>query len=202
MQHTHHTHYGQLIAAFVACVLPTTLLWLGIIPYSLRFWLLIILSVVMVFYAVWRKFSLVDLGIRIDNLRPALQWNLLFTALLIGAMTIAYHNGLVRFAGQNQLNWFFLFYIVLSSPAQEFVYRSLIIAELKHHSFVNPVAIVALSALNFSYLHVFYNDAITLLVTLLMGIIWGIIYHNYPNWLSVSLSHALLGACAIFIGLI
>jgi hypothetical protein len=202
MQKTHPTHYGHLIVAFVACVLPTTLLWLGIIPYSLRFWLLMILSFAMVFYAVWRQFSLADLGIRTDNLRPALKWNMLFTTLLVAAMAIAYSNGFVRFEGQNQLNWFFLFYIVLSSPAQEFIYRSLIFAELKHHRFASPVAIVILSALNFSYLHVFYNDWITLLVTLFMGVIWGIIYHHHPNWLSVSLSHALLGASAIFIGLI
>ena len=100
MQKTHPTHYGHLIVAFVACVLPTTLLWLGIIPYSLRFWLLIILSLVMIFYAIWRQFTLADLGIRTDNLRPALQWNMLFTILLMVAMAIAYNKGFVRFEGQ------------------------------------------------------------------------------------------------------
>jgi len=35
-----------------------------------------------------------------------------------------------------------------------------------------------------------------------MGLIWSIIYHKYPNFWGVTLSHAMLGTAAFALGVI
>jgi uncharacterized protein len=95
-----------------------------------------------------------------------------------------------------------VFYVFVSSPAQEFLYRSIVFAEIGASPIRNTALIVVVSALNFSFLHLLYHDVLTLFVTFIMGSIWGIIYVKYPNFWGVSLSHAVVGAVSIFVGLI
>jgi len=58
------------------------------------------------------------------------------------------------------------------------------------------------SAVTYSFLHLFYNDLITIMVTFVAGLLWGWIYHKYPNFWGVALSHSVLGAVSIMVGLI
>lgn len=59
-----------------------------------------------------------------------------------------------------------------------------------------PVTLLWLDIFPYEY------DVITLLVTLVMGLIWGAIYYQYPNFWGTAFSHAVLGATSIFVGLI
>jgi uncharacterized protein len=174
----------------------------GIIPYAYRFHCLILLSFLMILYARYRKFTLKDLGFRYDTLQKSLFWNGVLSLFIVIVMLLAYHFNLIRTATIPDWSWFFVFYIFVSSPAQEFLYRSIVFAEIGTSPIRNTAATVLISALNFSFLHLLYHDALTLFVTFLMGSIWGVIYVKYPNFWGVALSHAVVGAVSIFVGLI
>lgn len=58
------------------------------------------------------------------------------------------------------------------------------------------------SAVTYRCLYIFYNDLITLLVTFVAGLLWGWIYHRYPNFWGIAFSHSVLGAVSIMVGLI
>jgi uncharacterized protein len=189
----------RLLSLYAALAL---LLGGGIIPYAYRFHCLILLCFLMILYARYRKFTLKDLGFRYDTLQKSLFWNSVLSLFIVTAILLAYHFNLIRTATIPDWSWFFLFYIFISSPAQEFLYRSIVFAELAASPIRNTTATVLISALNFSLLHLLYHDVLTLFVTFIMGSVWGIIYVKYPNFWGVALSHAVVGTVSIFVGLI
>ena len=96
---------------------------------------------------------------------------------------------------------FYLFYIFISSPIQEFLYRGALLkmfAELK----INPKRQVIFSSLLYSFTHIIYKDLLTLVITFVLGIIWCHYYQKTKNLLGVSASHAVLGALTILTGII
>ena len=66
----------------------------------------------------------------------------------------------------------------------------------------NPPLQVGLSAVTYCFLHIIYQDWITLAVTLFMGIVWGVIYYKRPNFWGVATSHAIVGVVSIATGII
>jgi len=191
-----------LIPLFLVYFVPITLLWAGVIDYEYRFTLLMTIAGAGVLYALWSGMSKIELGIRTDNFKASLAWNLGFVALIGGLILLLYAFNMIREATVPDWKWFFFFYIFISSPAQEWVYRSIVFAKLRRTGIRNSTALVLISAANYSYMHVFYHDVITLVTTFGIGIVWGIIYFKIPNWYSVSISHAVLGAISIAVGLI
>lgn len=186
----------------VAYYLPVILIWVNVIPFDLRFHILVIMAVLMAVYSFWAKHSLKDLGLRKDTLKASLIWNGGLSALFVALMYGLYIAGLIREPTVPSWTLFYLFYVFISSPAQEFIYRSVMFAELEKANIKQPFLQIAISAITFSFLHVIYNDGITLAVTLLMGAIWGFIYNKYPNFWGVTISHAILGVVSIATGLI
>lgn len=75
-------------------------------------------------------------------------------------------------------------------------------AELNRSGVSRSLWQILISAITYSLMHVFYNDLITLGVTLLMGVVWGMIYRKHPNFWGVALSHAVLGVVSILVGII
>lgn len=189
---------------FLAIVyyLPPILLWLRIIPFSLRFHILVGMTFVVAVYAYVRKFSLSELGFRKDTLKDSLLWNGLLSIVLVVIMLLAYQAGWIRKPTVPSWTLFFVFYVFVSSPSQEFLFRSMTFAELNRCGVTSGIWQILITAITYSFIHVFYNDIITLGVTLFMGIIWGIIYRKYPNVWGVALSHAVLGVVSILVGII
>jgi len=97
---------------------------------------------------------------------------------------------------------FFIIYILILTPAQEFFFRSLLFAEMGNFRYKRQWSIIVLSAVSFCFLHIIYQQPIMLLATVFMGLIWSIIYYKYPNFWGVTLSHAVLGTAAFALGLI
>jgi len=182
--------------------LTAFLLWARIIPFDLRFQTLVFMTTVMICFTVVRKYSLKDLGFRSDTLKNSLIWNACLSLLLIAGMYIAFKENLIRDPTAPDWKFFFFFYIFISSPAQEFLFRSIVFAEMNRAKISPPFLQVLLSALIYSFIHVFYVDLITLIVTFIMGVLWGIIYYKYPNFWGVAFSHAILGIASIEMGLI
>ncbi len=195
---------GLFLISFLAVVLyaPVILIRAGVIPFKYRFVIMFCLLAVMIFYVWLRKFCWFDLGFRRDTLKQSLIWNL---GLSLFFLTILYclHN--MEIVGKMPIRFwpvFFVFYILILVPAQEFFFRSLLFAELGNLRYKRHWSIIIISSLSFCFLHIIYKHPLMLLTTFFMGLIWSIIYYKYPNFWGVSLSHALLGVVAFALGLI
>lgn len=191
-----------IVLLAVIYYLPPILLWFRVIPFGLRFYVLVIMALLMVIYAYLRKFTLRELGFRTDTLRGSFFWNGILSVVLLIVMLVGYKAGLIRKPTVPSWNLFFIFYVFVSSPSQEFLFRSNLFAELNRSGITTAIWQIVITAITYSFMHVFYNDAITLGVTLFMGVVWGLIYRKYPNFWGVAFSHAVLGVVSILVGII
>lgn len=97
--------------------------------------------------------------------------------------------------------WFPLFYIFLSCPAQEFLYRGLAFPLMERGGIRSGPVLVVVSALLYAALHIFFTKPLILPLTFLMGLGWGMIYLFVRNLWGLIFSHALVGMLAIVAGL-
>ncbi len=212
MEDMHNTHIHERtravtskthLVAFLAMgyYLPVVLIWTGVIPFAFRFHVLVGMTLMMAVYAWSCRMRAAELGFRLDTLPGSLRLNGLLSTLFILILLVAYFAGGLREPTVPSWALFFVFYIFISGPAQEFLYRGLLFAQLERAG-VNPFWALVVSAVTYSFLHVFYNDVITVAVTLFMGFVWGLIYQRYPNWYGVAISHSVLGAVSIAVGLV
>ena len=191
-------------ASFLLAVLylPVTLLWTGVIPFHYRFVVTFCGMAVIIGYAVARKLNWSDLGFRCDTLKKSLLWNVAVSLLFLTIIYILYRAGFIANSSARFWPLFFIFYIFILSPAQEFFFRSVLFAELRKMNRGTPWTVILISSISYCFLHVIYQHPLLMAVTLLMGIVWGIIYYRYPNFWGVVLSHAILGTAAFAMGLI
>jgi hypothetical protein len=191
-----------LLLLAIVYYLPPILLWVRIIPFEVRFYVLIAMTLIMALYSYLRGFSLRELGFRKDTLASSLLWNGILSIVFVALMVLAYQAGWVRKPTIPSWSMFFVFYVFVSSPSQEFLFRSTMFAELSRSGVAKAVWQVLISTMTYSFMHIFYKDAITLAVTLFMGVVWGIVYRKYPNFWGVAFSHAVLGVVSILVGII
>ncbi len=191
--------YGKLLLGYY---LPITLIWMGIIPFEWRYPALIVVFLGMLLYVRKQQRSAHDLGFRRDTLRASLLLNGLVTAIGLSVLLLLVKMGLIHPRNPWEMGLFYPFYVFFSSPVQEFLFRSLIIAEMRAANIRNVREIMWVSAVTFAYVHVVYGQPVTTVATLLIGLAWGAIYARCPNWWGVTLSHIILGAAAIISGLI
>ena len=182
--------------------LPPLLLLSGGLPFTWRFRILGIMTIVMLAYDWWHGFGFRELGFRSDTLKGSLLLNTLVSLLLILFMSLSFKAGLIRAPTVPGWNLFFAYYLLISSPSQEFLFRSNLFALMRRHNIGGSNLQVIVSSVTFSFLHVFYKDPLTLVATFTVGLLWGAIYYKYPNFWGVALSHAVVGVAAILIGLI
>ena len=191
-----------LLSVVALYYIPPLLLWIGVIPFTWRFQLLGCMTVVMVLYDRWHGFGLKELGFRRDTLKKSMFLNI-FTSLLLSVfMLVSFKFGLIRTPTIPTWKMFFVYYLIISSTSQEFLFRSSLFALMNKAQISGPMVQVLVSAITYSFMHVFYKDVITLVATFVIGLVWGWIYYKYPNFWGVAFSHALLGATSIRVGLI
>jgi hypothetical protein len=191
-----------LLFLLVGYYLPAILVWKRVIPFRFRLHTLTVLTVFGVAYAVVRKFSWHDLGFRRDTLKKSLVWNLGLSLIFLVILTIMYALGLTGESTAPSWSLYFVFYVFISNPSQEFAYRSLLFAEMEDVGIKRPLWRILISAITFSFLHIIFNRILNLVLTLFLGIVWGTIYEKYPNFWGVALSHAVLGALSIANGIV
>ncbi len=183
-------------------VLPVLLLLAGVIPFAYRFHTLVVMMLAVGAGAGAAGFGWSELGLGRRHMLPSLLWNALVSGLLVAVLVVVYASGGVRPAELPEWNLFFVFYVFVSSPCQELLYRGFLFALMDRWGPRSAVAQVLLSAMLYSFLHLFYRDLITLAVTLVMGLVWGAIYRRHRNLWPVMGSHAVLGAVSILTGLV
>lgn len=182
--------------------LPPLLLWAGVLPFAWRFQILAIVTAAMIVYDYRLGFSLKELGFRRDTLKASLIFNIAASVLLVIAMIASFDNGLIRTPTVPSWKLFFAYYLLISAPSQEFLFRSNLFALMKRVGVGGMVPQIAISAVTYSFLHIIYNDPITLAATFVVGLMWGWVYHTYPNFWGVALSHSVLGLLSIKLGVI
>ena len=190
-----------IIIVFLTYILPVLLVFLEIIPFSWRFYVLILAAIMVVAIAYLYRFSPVELGFTNNNSEKSLQAIALPTLIFTGLMFIYYLTHGSRLDNSAYQWLFYLFFVAISSPIQEFLYRGFLFAIFKRAKFTTWVQII-LSTLLYSFVHLIYRDIPTLVFTFIIGIIWGWNYAKFGNLYSVIISHSLLGAIAILVGLI
>ena len=172
----------------------------GVIPFNLKFYFLTIGAVLTYAFARGLGVSNTEMGITNINCKKSIIAVLPITIIFTLAGIIIWILGYSRIT-PNESMYFFGFYILISSPIQEFLYRGVIPGILNKMNYGYYVQLIVSSIL-YSFVHIIYKDWITLGLTLIIGIIWFISYKKTNNLLGVSISHAVLGAVTILAGII
>jgi membrane protease YdiL (CAAX protease family) len=173
----------------------------GLIPLTWRFVVLVAVAAALAVVALQQGIPARALGLRVDNLRPALAVNAVL-ALAVGAVLLAvFWLGLMGQPRAVDWRWFAPFYVLVSCPAQEFACRGFLFAEMERRGIIGAGPQIAM-AVTYAFLHIVYKDWLAFLAPLVIGVVWGAIYRRHPNLWGVVLSHAVLGLISIAVGLV
>jgi len=180
-------------------VCPVLLVATGVIPFGLRFYVLMAMTLLAAGIALLSpRHSASGLGLGLPRFGQLMGWAVVPAAIFIGAILL---GGLPMHHPVQGRTVFYLFFVLVSAPAQEFLYRSFLFAELGE-SRIPPTAIVAVSTLLFGFMHIIYRDRNTVLLTLAAGLIWAVVFQLTRRVSIVAVSHAALGVAAIMTGVI
>src|SRR4051812_2396087 len=188
------------LPGFAALLLaPGLAIHWGFLPFEYRIPALLLVSVLCIALCLLAGFSVAELGLS----RPSDIRHWLFCAAItagIAAIMVAQPRFL-PFAHKPPV-WlsFAPFYVLVSSPCQEVVCRS-IPKLMTDRLQVRPWTYVIYSSAVFSLIHVAYGDSILMLNTFLVGIVWSFAYLRMRNIWPVILSHAAIGTLAFSLGL-
>lgn len=189
-----------LPVSFLLFFLPAALIAAGFIPFTFRLPLLFLSFCLTVLYSVYRGFTLGELGIRADNLGKSLMVNIVLTLLFSALLGLLFYFELIPGPFYPALTVFFPFYLLLSSPMQEFLFRGFVFAEMRAAGVRSAWMLVLFSAFSFSFIHIIYGDWLTLALTFGIGLLWAGIYYWIPNLAGVSLFHGVVGLLAVMAG--
>jgi hypothetical protein len=179
--------------------LPGVAIQGGWLAFDYRIHALLLVSALCIALCLWAGFSFTELGLGRPSVRQHWFACVAFTAAIAAIMVLQTH--LFSFDHQPPA-WlsFAPFYVLVSSPCQEIVCRS-IPKLMTDRLQTSGWAYVLYSAAVFSMIHIAYGDAALLLNTFLLGIVWGIAYLRMRNIWPLILSHAAIGTLAFSLGL-
>jgi hypothetical protein len=199
-------YQGDVVKFFLfilsICYIPAILIWTQILPFEYRFHSFIFVLVCFLFYCSRRRYSLHELGFRADNLGSSLRWNLLFCMLGGAGLCLTHKIGYSHSTNAPPLPHVYAIYIFFLGPVQEIIFRGILFAEMKRLQIFNKRWILLISTLSFCFLHIIYRHPPLLIITFISGLVWGIIYLKWRNIWGIALSHSILGALAIFLGVV
>jgi membrane protease YdiL (CAAX protease family) len=182
--------------------LPIALLYFGLLPFTTYYWILMIMALILAAYAIQKGVTAKELGFRKDNLKRALIFNGIYSLIAVALLYVIFSLHVLPSAGREEQVAFYFFYVFLSAPIQEFIFRSLMFHELRLFFGNRKWMLIILSAVIFSVSHAFFHNWGVLLVTFVTGLFWGYLFEECPNYWAVVASHAFLGAVAVFLGIV
>jgi uncharacterized protein len=190
-----------MLIASLGYILPVVLVYFKLVPFSWRFYILILAAFTILAIARLYRFSAVEVGFSKHHFKTALKAIALPTLASALLMLIYYYFQGSRI-DNSAYHWsFYLFFVIVSSPIQEFLYRGFLFGIFSRAKLGIWLQIL-LSTLLYSFLHLIYRDVPTVIFTFIIGIFWGYHYAKYQNLPSIIISHSLLGAIAILVGLV
>ncbi|MBN1279011.1 MAG: CPBP family intramembrane metalloprotease [Chlorobium sp.] len=189
------------ILLFLLFYLPVILLVSGIVPFYFRWFFLAGIFAITMLISLHNGHHADELGLRMVYLKQSLGANTLFILFVAVFFLIFGESGLLTTDTDPPRALFFVFYILVSSPLQEFLFRSFLFAEMNRSGITRPSVQILVSACSFAFIHIIYFDTTTILATFAAGIVLAGIYRKYPNLAGVSLAHAIAGTMAILSGI-
>jgi len=166
--------------------------------YDKKFYILTILGILIYIILKLCKVSNDDLGIN-KNIIASLKRNIPLILVFLAIIVILSILGLNRY-NPNEPVSFYVFYILISCPIQEFLYRGVFgyFERINKHKYLWLI----LSSICYSFVHIIYRDVLTCIITFIMGIVWYLLYRKDYNLSGVCLSHIVLGILTISLGII
>lgn len=181
--------------------LPAALIAVGFIPFAYRMPLLILSFCLTVLYSFYRGFTLFELGFRTDNLIQSLKVNIVFASLFSVLLGLLFYFEKIPGPYYPALSIFVPFYLIVSSPLQEFLFRGFLFAEMRAAGVRSSWMLVLFSAFSFSFIHIIYGDWLTLALTFGIGLLWAGIYYHIPNLAGISVFHGVVGLLGVLAGI-
>ena len=180
---------------------PVFLILTGLISFEYRFYVLEVATILVVLYSLLTNVRLNKLGFTRKKLRASIKHILPITLIFALPIVLTLIVGR-EIIDNSKIPWgFYLFFVFISSPSQEILYRGYLF-HLLSEAGLNRLTSIGLSSILYSFVHLIYLDIPTLVITLIIGIFWGINYEKYRNIYGVIFSHSILGAMAILAGII
>ena len=199
-----NNHEKELVLAQILYlyVIPTLLLYYGVIPEQFR--ILMLFSVSLLLYGIVKRaeWTFNDLGIRKNFMKDIVPYTL-FTISGIGFI-LWISKITPGIEGREYYEWWedarFLLLFIPISVLQEVVFRG-ILMRLLEKAFSNPIFIIILNASVFALIHIIYtNTTLVLPLTFIGGIGFARMYYRYPNLIMISVSHTILNFTAMILG--
>ncbi len=129
----------------------------------------------------WERF-----GVTKRHIPQSLRYNYIITG--IGIVVIAALGLLIGFKPLHVDILWLPFYIIISVPVQEFVFRGVVQTSLYRYG--RHTAVILTSIV---YAAVHFYDPVLVALTLAAGLAWGYAFYAKPNLLGPIVSHAILG---------
>lgn len=148
----------------------------------------------------WRELKAIKVEKRFLNVNVLLI--LLSSLILFVWVYFSYKEDLFNLPSGNFKIWLlvFIFYPLFSASLQEIIYRVFMFRRYRS-LFFKPWMLIAASAIAFSFAHIFYLNAISIILTLIMGIYLAYLYFRTRSFLLVALIHSFYGVFIFTIGL-
>lgn len=166
--------------------------------YNIKFYILTSLGIIIYFIFKLFKVNNEDLGIN-KNITISLKRNIPLILIFVVLILVFKILGINKY-NPNETLLFYIFYIFISCPIQEFLYRGVFgfFEKKNKHKYLW----VVLSSLCYSFVHIIYKDVLTCILTFIIGVIWYLLYRKDYNLSGVCLSHIVLGILTISLGIV
>lgn len=168
--------------------------------FKYKFYILTIVGLLIYLLFKMNKVSNKELGISKDNLIRSIKRNIPIILIFITAITTFKLFNLNKY-NPTETIYFYLFYIFISCPIQEFLYRG-IFGYFEKSLIKNKYIILIISSILYSFVHIIYKDYITCILTFLFGIVLYLLYRKDYNLFGISISHIILGILTIYLGIV
>lgn len=185
------------IILIIYTIIPILILFNNYL-FEIKFYLLTIIGFIILILMKLFKVPNKELGITKNNLLKSIKRNLILIIVFITIIIILKLLHIDKYTPDETL-LFYIFYIFISCPIQEFLYRG-VFGYFEQNS-NNHYLWVILSSLYYSFVHIIYKDILTCILTLIIGIIWHLLYKKDYNLGGVVLSHIVLGILTILLGI-
>ncbi|WP_299666250.1 type II CAAX endopeptidase family protein [uncultured Polaribacter sp.] len=141
-----------------------------------------------------------------------LKWRLFWKRILINLLIIAIvTSAFVWFTNKESLFaivlnkpkiWILIlfFYSFFSVYPQELIYRTFFFQRYKK-LFKNDILFILINALLFSLAHIFFKNALVLLLTFIGGILFALTYRKTKSTLLVAIEHSIYGCWLFTVGM-
>lgn len=196
----HRRQMIYLCAIVCVCLMLPILICIGIIPWNMKFTVLVVGVVAM--YIVMRilGYTHSDIGITQQRTIYSLRTVLPITIALIIAAGLFLLLEKPRFSPTEGIG-FYVFYVLISCPAQELLFRGILsrmLQELRLHRVLE----LGVAAALFGYVHIIYGDILTVVIMGIVGLFWYRAYQRSSNLIGVTISHVVLSVMTIALGII